>query len=299
MLWVALTIFGALMNAIRLGLQKHLNNDLSTAVVTWVRYSFGLPFVLLYLLFVSQIHSDIPEINNGFLLYCTLGGITQILGTMLLVTLFKHRNFAIGVTYSKTEAVQTALIGLILFQETISLIGMVAIILGVVGIVIISVGEKQIDLSQITSSASKKSALIGIGAGFSFALSGLFIRNASLALDGTSPMMQAAMTLTVTIIIQVAILGAWISYKKQQDFFAIIANIKISALIGFTSVLGSIGLFTALAMAEAAYVKTVTQVGVVFSIMITHKCFKEKVNKQEMIGIIVLIGSIGLLSFYK
>ena len=287
------------MNAIRLGLQKHLNNKLSVEVVTWVRYSFGLPVALIYLLALRYFFFEIPSINISFLLYCILGSVTQISGTILLVNLFKHRNFAIGVAYSKTEAVQTAFIGIILFGEIISLIGIFAILFGVIGMLIISIEEKEARLSCSMTGKNNKSALIGIGSGFSFALSGLFIRNASLALGGNNPMMQASLTLATMVVMQFAVLGLWIVIKNKKDFPPIISNWKISALIGFTSVLGSIGLFSALVLAEAAYVKTVTQIGVVFSIMITHKCFKEKINKQEIVGIVVLIGSIGLLSYFN
>lgn len=299
MIWILLTIFGALMNAIRLGLQKHLNNSLSTELVTWVRYSFGLPFAIIYLTCVQQFYPSAPAMNATFIIYCLAGGVTQIIGTMLLITLFKHRNFAIGITYSKTEAVQTAVIGLILFNEAISSIGIFAILLGVFGIFIISTSEQRISLTSIAANITRHSALIGIASGFSFALSGLFIRNASLALEGNIPILQAAMTLTATIIIQMLLLGIWISYKNAQHFRLVTQNLYISALIGITSILGSIGLFTALAMAEAAYVKTVTQVGVIFSVMITHKCFKEPINKLEALGMIIIIVSIGLISFSK
>lgn len=298
-MWIVLAIFAALMNAVRLGLQKHLNKGLSVEIVTWARYGFGLPFVLLYLALVCHFSGTVPAINTEFLMHCTAGGVAQIGATILLVILFKHRNFAIGVTYSKTEAAQTALIGIVLFGETVSPVGMLAILLGVAGVIIISTDRENVRFSAVFSGGAGKSALIGISSGFGFALSGLFIRNATLALDGGTAMVRAAVTLAAVVMIQLVVLGLWILYKNRRDFMLLFLNMKTSVLIGFTSVLGSVGMFTALALAQAAYVKTVTQVGIIFAIMITHKCFKEKISRQEGLGIFVLIGGVILLSFFR
>ena len=61
--------------------------------------------------------------------------LAQIAATFLLIHLFSFRNFAVGTTYSKTEVIQVALLGLILLGDTISLTGVLAISLGMGGIV--------------------------------------------------------------------------------------------------------------------------------------------------------------------
>ncbi|MFC7554116.1 hypothetical protein ACFQU7_20785 [Pseudoroseomonas wenyumeiae] len=55
-----------------------------------------------------------------FLLYAAIGGLTQIIGTNLLIMSFGPRGFAVGTAYSKTEAVQGAVLALVLLGERIS-----------------------------------------------------------------------------------------------------------------------------------------------------------------------------------
>ena len=47
------------------------------------------------------------------------GGLGQILGTNLLIMAFGHRGFAVGTAYAKTEAVQGAVLALVLLGERI------------------------------------------------------------------------------------------------------------------------------------------------------------------------------------
>ena len=48
----------------------------------------------------------LPALNVPFLVWTTVAGVTQIIFTVLLVTLFSHRNFAAGTAFSKTEVIR-------------------------------------------------------------------------------------------------------------------------------------------------------------------------------------------------
>ena len=139
--------------------------------------------------------------------------------------------------------------------------------------------------------------MTGIGAGLGFSLAGLFIRQAALTLE-SDPLMNASFTLVVMIIIQFLILGAWIFYKRKEDFLDIAKNWKTSIYVGLTSTLGSIGWFTAFALTNAAYVKTVGQIELIFALLISHKIFKEKINILEIMGMVLVVGSILLLVYF-
>jgi drug/metabolite transporter (DMT)-like permease len=296
-IWITACIFAAFFQTIRTGLQKHLKQHLSTDSINWVRYAFGLPFAGLYLWTLLQYGYSIPEINDTFLLYCIGGGIAQIIGTHLLISLFSHRNFAVGTTYAKTEALQTALLGIILFGEFLSIGGTIAIILGVLGVVIISLSESHTKPISVFKKLTHKTALIGIGAGLGFSLSGLFIRQATLILDG-SAIISAALTLVTMIAIQIVILGAWVVYSNRNAFRQILQHLKPSILVGLTSTLGSIGWFTAFALTNAAYVKTVGQIELIFALLLSHKIFKETINRSEVAGMSLVVGSILLLVYF-
>lgn len=296
MSWVIATIVAALFQTVRTTLQKQVKTSLPNNAINWARYSFGLPFVIIYVIVLLHYNHSLPHTSTTFLLFCLGTAITQIIGTALLLTLFEHRNFAIGITYTKTEALQTALLGLFLFHETLSWPGFTAIIVGAIGIMLISSIEDKLSYKKLLNSLWSKTALIGIASGTAFSCSGLFIRQASLTLNSTY-WINAGYTLLIVISLQVIILGVWIYYKNKHTFKTIIQNWKPCTTIGLTSALGSIGWFTAFALTNAAYVKTVGQIELLFSVMVTHHFFKESIKPIEIGGIILVITSVILLIY--
>ena len=65
--------------------------------------------------------------------------------------------------------------------------------------------------------------------------------------------------------------------------------------IGFTSVAGSVGWFTAMSLQNAALVKTLGQVEFVVTLMITYLYFGERISKRETMGILLVASSVWLL----
>ena len=125
-LWIPFTIFAAFMQNIRSALQKHLKDRLSTGGAAYVRFFYAWPFALLYLGAVQWFGDyPMPEVSGVFLLYCLLGGVSQILFTFLLIHLFSFRNFAVGTTYTKTEVMQVALLGLVFLGYRVTFVGSV------------------------------------------------------------------------------------------------------------------------------------------------------------------------------
>ena len=67
--------------------------------------------------------------------------------------------------------------------------------------------------------------------------------------------------------------------------------------MGVTSAIGSIAWFTAFALTQAAYVKTVGQVELLFSILVTQRIFKEGISRTEIFSIFLIIASIVILIY--
>ena len=53
-LWIPITIGAVIFQTIRTGMQKHLKGALTTSAVTYVRFLFGLPIVVVYLTFLLR-----------------------------------------------------------------------------------------------------------------------------------------------------------------------------------------------------------------------------------------------------
>ena len=165
--WILFTLFAAVMQTVRTAAQKKLSKDLSPMTTTFVRYLYGVPFVFIYLAFVKD---DIaltdafgaPRISS-FIIYASLAGAAQIVATYWLIKVLQLRNFAIGTIFAKTEALQTALLGIVFFSAFLSMAGWFAIILGVIGITAISYPDHQ---QSIDWQSVKYGTLSGLGFGF-------------------------------------------------------------------------------------------------------------------------------------
>ena len=131
-LWIPVAIAAAIFQTVRFMLQKVLASvTLSAAGATFSRFAYSAPFILAGLAtYLAVSGRALPALTPGFWVFSIIGGLSQILATICVVALFKQRNFAVGITFKKTEVIQTALVGLLVLGDQISTWGWVAIALG-------------------------------------------------------------------------------------------------------------------------------------------------------------------------
>jgi len=295
--WVYLTLMASAAQAVRTGGQKHLTRHMSTFAVSFVRFVYGLPFVVTYFAFLLYAYDkSIPVLTLRFLGFCLLGGIGQIFATALLVYLFTFRNFAVGTTYARTEAFLTAAAGALFFSEVISLQGWLAIAISVLGVVVITVVKTNVEHSSLIARAWNKAAAVGLASGLCFALASLSIREAALSLGDDTVLFPAALTLLTTVLMQSIILGTYIVIWERQQIAIMAHEWKVGAFVGVTSALGSIGWFTAFTLQNASFVKALGQVEFIFTLAISILYFRERTSPGELLGmLLVVIGIIYLL----
>ncbi|NKB72570.1 MAG: EamA family transporter [Candidatus Latescibacteria bacterium] len=294
-LWVPITLGAAFCQNIRSALQKHLKSSLSTGGATFVRFFYGLPFALVYLAVVQQTSgTDLPQPTTRFWVFALLGGLTQILATALLVYLFSFRNFAVGTTYAKTETVQAAAFGLLILSDTLTLGSLAAILVSLAGVMAISAARQDFGLRSLFTSWTQKTALIGLCSGAFFGLSAVSYRSASLSLEGGF-LLQAAFTLAVVLSMQTLGMGLYLRWRQPGQFGAVLRQWKPAGLVGLSGMLGSVGWFTAMTLENAAHVKALGQVELVFTFIVSVLFFKERTNRTELVGILLVVGGILLL----
>jgi drug/metabolite transporter (DMT)-like permease len=296
-LWLPITLFAAVIQAVRSAIQKQLKDRLKSTSITWIRFSFGFPLAILFLTGLLVTTGDsVPTLHSTFLINAAAVSIFQLLGTLLVVILFGYRNFAVGTAYVKTETIQTAILGSLLFGETLGIGDYVAIMVGIAGVMMLSAIKHHTKLKAILHGITHKTALIGLAAATCFSLGGLCIRNASLSLDTENPFLAAGLTLALTTGIQTLILGGYMMFREREQFTAIRRHWKLCSVVGITGVLGSLGWFTAFTLQKAAYVKTVGQIDLIISLFIAHWWFKEKTDPHELWGMaLITVSIVGIL----
>jgi drug/metabolite transporter (DMT)-like permease len=221
-------------------------------------------------------------------MFTGLAAIGQIIGTLLLLYLFGLKNFAVGSTLARTEAVQTAIIGFVLLGDSVSLWAMVGILISLVGVVLIA-GKPRLVGVDI------KSIGIGLASGTSFAIASVLYRAATQELESGGPISHGAAVLVVATSFQSALLLAWFLLKDRLQLRAIFKNWRLGMLVGLTGGLASLGWFTAFSLQNAAYVKAVAQIEILFTLLASWLFFKETIRRIELIGIGFIAAGILLL----
>ena len=299
-LWIPITVAAVILQTIRTGLQKHLKAELTTSAVTFVRFLFGMPLAALYLGAILWIGGEpMPAVSGRFLLLAFVGAIGQIIGTLLLVYLFSFRNFAVGTTYTKTEAIQTALFGLVFFGEALSIAGFTAILISGIGVMMISVVHGNATLRGFLVGWTDRIAMIGLAAGAGFAVAAVSIREASLSLNLDGFILPAAMTLLWVTLIQTVVMGVYMIVRERAQIVAIFRNFKFSFLVGLTGVLGSMAWFNAMTLQNAAYVRTLGQIELIFTLLTSYLVFKERSTRYELLGMLLIVLGIVILLLYR
>ena len=135
-LWIPIVLVAAALQTARNAGQKHLSTRVSPWLAAWVRFGFGFPIALIYLVIVlAGFDLPFPPLTGKFLVPALVAALMQIAGTVFLIRLFRLRNFAIGSTFVRTEAIIAAVLGSVVFSESIDLWGWLAIVISVTGVV--------------------------------------------------------------------------------------------------------------------------------------------------------------------
>src|SRR5262245_1677932 len=114
-LWALFTLIAAAAQTVRNATQRELTATLGTAGATHVRFLFGLPFALVFLLVVLVAGGvALPLPSAAYWPWVLQGAVAQIAATALMLAAMSDRSFVVVYAYIKTEPVQVALIGLVL-----------------------------------------------------------------------------------------------------------------------------------------------------------------------------------------
>ncbi len=295
-LWIPITIAASFAQNLRFMLQKHLKaTQLTTGGATFARFLFAAPIAVLLVVIMTKLGWDIPQGSTRTGLFVVIGGTSQIIATMLVVALFAERNFAVGITLKKTEAILTALVGFFVLGEGISLHATLAILIGIVGVILLSDPPKLAGSGAWYKRIFNRSAGLGIGSGIFFAISATSYRGASLSLGSGDFIIRAVFTLACVTTFQTLAMGLWLRLREPGEMTRVLKSWRVTMLVGITGVLGSLGWFMAFTLQNAAYVKALGQIELVFTFAASYLIFKERSTRREVIGIGLVVLSILLL----
>jgi len=289
MLWAVFTVLAAAGQTARNAMQRELTATLGTVGATHVRFLFGFPFALIFLLGVFLATGSLPRASWSFVPWLLAGALFQIGATATMLAAMGQRSFVVVVAYIKTEPVQVAIFGAIFLAEIVSLPMMAAIVIATAGVIVMSYKPGGME-------GGIKPTIIGLISGGMFALSAIGYRGAILDLNHPNFVMVATFTLACGLVLQAALLTAYLALRDRAVLTAIAGQWRRSLFAGFMGATASQFWFLAFALASAASVRTLALVEVLFAQAISAFIFKQPTSTREGIGMaMIVVGVIVLI----
>ena len=281
MSWILFTLGAIVMQTVRNALQSKLSGAVNTSGVTLSRFILAPPIALVYLLILySSSASQVPEFSGSFITVILCASLLQIAATSLMVILFKQKNFAIGAGLAKSEALVAGVVGMLFFGSYLTPLGWAGIVIGAIAVFVLSSGNRLHGISV-------KTMVIGLACGTCFALTSLLVREASHMLN-VQHTVAAAWVLLWVLCVQAMTLSGYIALTKPFVFKQLTLAKKQVLAISTVSCLGSICWFTAMALQHVALVKTLGQLEVLLTLVLSHYWLKNAVTKREIAGLLLI-----------
>jgi drug/metabolite transporter (DMT)-like permease len=288
-LWAVFTIIAAFFQTLRNAMQRELTRSLGTVGATHVRFLFGFPFALIFLIgLIVGTHVPLPRPTWTFWPWVIDGAFAQVAATATMLMAMGERSFVITIAYIKTEPIQVAIFGLIFLGDPVSAPLATAIIVATAGVIIMSTKPGGMV-------GGIRPTLIGLLSGGLFALSAIGYRGAILSLGNPDFVMAATFTLVVGLMMQAVTLSLYLWLRDPAVLKAIMRSWKPSLFAGFMGALASQFWFLAFALATAASVRTLALVEVLFAQLVSRVAFKQKTTAREAVGMALVVAGVVLL----
>ena len=288
--WIPVTLLASSAQTLRNAMQRDLIGALGAVGAAQVRFLFGLPFAVMFLVgLLTATGLHLPRLTAVNLAWTAFGAVSQVIATSLMLAAMRTKSFVVAVAYTKTEAAQIALFGLIALNDPPTAALVAAIALATIGVALMAVRSRK------ELMADWRSAALGVFSATFFAFAAVGFRSAVIGVDSPSQVLSASVILVVGLAIQSAALGLYLAAFDRPGARAIVGAWRSSLFAGFMGALASQLWFVAFALSEAAPVRTLALIEVPMAQVVSLKMFREPPSLREGLGISLIVIAAGIL----
>lgn len=290
-MWVLITIAATIFQIGRTSEQHRLRGRLDVAEAGYVRFAYGFPLAAvvtsLWMLGPGEVASPGPT----FFLSVAAAGVLQIIGTMALLQSFRSRGFAVGTIYAKTEVLFVGLASVVILSEPLSLLSWGGAVVCLIGVAWLA---SEGSLRERLGGGLDPAAWYGILAAVTFGLTAVGIRGAASSLEGTA-VDRALLTLAVMLAIQASVQGIALSLSSKSSLTNVAQAWRQAWPVGLLSLCGSAAWAIAMTLENAARVRTLGQIELVFAFAIGVIVHREAHRWDEYAASAVVTAGVTLL----
>jgi drug/metabolite transporter (DMT)-like permease len=290
MAWALFAVAAAAAQTARNAMQRGLTAKVGVAAASWARFIFALPFTLAFLSIVLWIEPVAPRVGEGFGFWLIVGSLSQMAATATMLLAMQDKAFVTVIAYTKTEPLQIAAFSLVFLSESLSVLGLLAVALGTLGVMLMSWPR-----TGLGAARDLRSAGWGVLAGAGFAMAAVGYRGAIGQLQGVSFLSAATLTLAATLCVQTALSIAWLLIADRRGLRALFAAWRESVPAGLAGATASQFWFLAFALQTPAAVRTLGLVEVVFAQLVSWRILREKLSAREVGGLVLLAAAVAII----
>ena len=279
-LWVIATVFATGLQVARNALQRGMIGDAGPWGATLVRFLFGLPFTLalgliLILVLGDRLH---PRVSTAYWAEALAGATCQMLATASVLVAMRRAGFAVGTTVQQSSLPLAAILGLVIFHDTLTPLGWTGVAVTTVGIVILT-WPREAKGRELMSGVA-----FGLLSGLLFGFSMNAYRHATRSLEPHHPLFSSVATVTLTQTVQSLVLVAYLAWRHPWALRAVVADWRKSLGAGFTGAAASALWLMALQLAPAASVRAVAVIETPLAVAAGRRMFKEHLSLGQWIA---------------
>lgn len=292
-LWVAATLVAATAQTLRNAVQSGLVRQIGTVGATQVRFLYGLPFAVLFLVSILAATGEpLPVMTARAWGFTAFGALAQIGGTALMLVAMRLKSFGVAYAYIKTEPVLVAIAGFALLGDPLTVAKALAIVTATTGVLLASGSLAK----PGALFAEARPALVGIASGALFGLSAVGFRGAILDLGEGPFYLRATTALVWSLVIQCAVLALYMLVRDRAAMTGSIRVWRTSLGAGLLGAIASMGWFLGFSLTAAANVRTLALVEIILAAILSRRLFKESITWHEAAGMaFVIVGVAALL----
>jgi len=288
--WVPVTLLASSAQTLRNAMQRDLIGALGAVGAAQVRFLFGLPFGVIFLSGMLAVTGlDAPRLTALNLAWTAFGAISQVIATAMMLAAMRTKSFVVAVAYTKTEAAQIALFGLIALNDPPTAALIAAIVLATIGVALMAVRSRK------ELAADWRSAALGLFSATFFAFAAIGFRSAVIGVASPSKVLSASVILVAGLAIQSAALGLYLALFDRAGARAIVNAWRSSLFAGFMGALASQLWFIAFALSEAAPVRTLALIEVPMAQVVSLKMFREPPSLREGLGMTLIVAAAAII----
>jgi drug/metabolite transporter (DMT)-like permease len=288
--WVPVTLLASSAQTLRNAMQRDLIGALGAVGAAQVRFLFGLPFAILFLAgLMAATGLGAPRLTALNLSWTAFGAVSQVIATSMMLAAMRTKSFVVAVAYTKTEAAQIALFGLVALSDRPTAALIAAIALATLGVALMAVRSRE------ELAADWRSAALGLFSATFFAFTAIGLRSAVIGVASPSKVLSASAILVAGLAIQSAALGLYLAVFDRGGARAIVNAWRSSLFAGFMGALASQLWFIAFALSAAAPVRTLALIEVPMAQVVSLKMFREPPSLREGLGMTLIVAAAAII----